>query len=389
MERKSFRRFFIIGLIILIFVSILLFYFFKSDFWALRNNPFGSSKLNILVIGYDSSINGPPRADTIILASIDLEAKEIGLLSIPRDTRVDIPDHGMNRVNASLAFGGIDLILETLENFLAVPIDYYVQTDFQGFARIIDAIGGVEVDIKSPLKYEDKAGGTYIDLPAGRRVLNGKESLDYVRFREPVMGDIGRVERQQKFIKAMMKRVLSPDIIVKLPAIYNEAKQAVDTNIPVQDITPFMRLITDLDLNKMETVTLPGEPKYINGASYWVPDQEETKILVNNLIRSKEYIKNGQYSLRIVNGNGVPGQASKFANKMEKYGFNIHSLANADNYDYLTTEIFYYDHANEKLAMNIKELIGGKVYYLEASEGDPQGRGEDIQIILGADNIIE
>jgi len=388
-EKKVRNRFFIVGLILLIFISVLLLYFFKSDFWALRNNPFGSSKLNILVIGYDSLINGPPRADTIILASIDLESKEIGLLSIPRDTRVNIPGHGMNRVNASLAFGGIDLTLETLENFLAVPIDYYVQTDFQGFARIIDAIGGVEVDIKSPLKYVDKAGGTFIDLPAGRRILNGKESLDYVRYREPVMGDIGRVERQQKFVKAMVKRVLNPDIIVKLPAIYNEFRQAVDTNIPVQDITPFMRLVTELDLNRMGTVTLPGEPKYINGASYWVPDNEETKILVNNLIRSKEYIKNGQYNLRIVNGNGVPGQAAKFASKMEKYGFNIHSLANASRYDYLTTEIYYYDKANEEIAMKIKELIGGKLYFIEATEDEPGGRGEDIQIIIGADNIIE
>ncbi|MFI5359278.1 MAG: LCP family protein [Halanaerobiales bacterium] len=389
MEKKVRNRFFIVGLILLIVISMLLIYFFKSDFWALRNNPFGSSKLNILVIGYDSSINGPPRADTIILASIDLERKEIGLLSIPRDTRVKIPGHGMNRVNASLAFGGIDLTLATLEDFLAVPIDYYVQTDFQGFARIIDAIGGVELDIKEPLKYVDRAGGVYIDLPAGRRVLNGKESLDYVRYREPVKGDIGRVERQQKFIKAMVKRVLSPDIIVKLPAIYNEIRQAVDTNIPVQDITPFMRLITEMDLRRMETVTLPGEPQYINGASYWVPDNEETKILVNNLIRSKEYIKNGQYNLRIVNGNGVPGQAAKFASKMEKYGFNIHSLANASRYDYLTTEIHYYDEANEEIAMKIKELIGGKLCFVETTEAEPVGRGEDIQIILGADNIIE
>ena len=94
MEKKVRNRFFIVGLILLIVISMLLIYFFKSDFWALRNNPFGSSKLNILVIGYDSSINGPSRADTIILASIDRERKEIGLLSIPRDTRVKIPAMG-------------------------------------------------------------------------------------------------------------------------------------------------------------------------------------------------------------------------------------------------------------------------------------------------------
>lgn len=389
MQKKTRNRFFIIGLISLIIISLLLVYFFKSDFWALRNNPFGSSKLNVLIIGYDSLINGPPRADTIILSSIDLEEKEIGLLSIPRDTRVDIPGHGTNRINASYAFGGVELTIDTLEEYLAVPIDYYIETDFQGFARIIDAIGGVEVDINEPLKYEDKAGGLYIDLPAGKRLLNGEESLEYVRFREPIKGDIGRVERQQKFIKAMIKRVLSPDIIVKLTAIYTEINQAIDTNIPVQDITPFIRLVKDINLTNIETVTLPGEPKYINGASYWVPVEEEIEILVNKLIRSKEYIKNGQYSIRIVNGNGIPGQASKMAAEMEKYGFDIHSLANASSYNYETTEIIYYSKKNERVARNISGLIGGKIQYIEVAENESIGRGEDIILIIGADSIID
>ena len=142
-----------------------------TEFWALQNNPFRDSKLNILVVGYDSSINGPPRADTIILASIDLKSKEMGILSIPRDTRVKIPDYGMNRINATHAYGGIELTANTLESYLGVQIDYYLETDFQGFARIIDAIGGVEIEIKEPLNYVDKAGGLYIDLPAGNRSL--------------------------------------------------------------------------------------------------------------------------------------------------------------------------------------------------------------------------
>ena len=181
MQKKSRNIFLITGLISLILLAILIIYFFNNDFWALQQNPFKSSKLNILLVGYDSSINGPPRADTIIVASIDLKTKEIGLLSIPRDTRINIPGYGMNRINASHAFGGVELTASTLEDYLDVPIEYYVETDFYGFGGIIDAIGGVEINIKEPLQYVDNAGGLYIDLPAGNQRLNGEEALQYVR----------------------------------------------------------------------------------------------------------------------------------------------------------------------------------------------------------------
>ncbi|NLM96637.1 MAG: LCP family protein [Halanaerobiaceae bacterium] len=386
-RKKSRKKFIIIGLIALLIILLVLFFFFNNNFLALRNNPFGSTKLNVLVLGYDSAINGPPRADTIMLLSIDLESREIGLLSIPRDTRVNIPGYGMNRINASHAFGGIELSVQTIEEFLGIPIDYYIETDFQGFSRIIDVIGGVEIDIKQPLRYVDKAGGVNINLPAGKRLLNGKEALDFVRYRESIKGDIGRVERQQQFIKALIDRLLSPDIIIKLPSIYSETRKAVNTNIPIQDISPFMRVIRDLNISAIETVILPGEPKYINGASYWVADEEETEILVNKLIRSKEYIRNGQCNLRILNGNGVQGQASELASELKKYGFNIVSLANAATYDYENTEILYYDSADRDIALSIRELIGGKVQYVELEEEEILDKKEDIQIIIGHDFI--
>ncbi len=389
MQKKSRNTFLIIGLISLILVAILTIYFFNNDFWALKQNPFKSSKLNILLVGYDSYINGPPRADTIILASIDLRTKEIGLLSIPRDTRVNIPGHGMNRINASHAFGGVELTASTLEDYLDVPIEYYVETDFHGFAGIIDAIGGVEINIKEPLQYVDKAGGVYIDLPAGNQHLDGEDALQYVRYRESVKGDIGRVERQQKFMKAMMKRIMNPDIVIKLPSIYNETQKAINTNIPVQDITPFVRLIKDINLNMIETVMLPGEPKYINGASYWIAEDNELKIVVNNLIRSKEYIRNGQYKLSILNGNGVSGQASSISDEMEKYGFNVISIANADNYNYEKTLVRYYDKSLKKVIDNISDVIGASSEFVELDESELDNLKEDIQIIIGADNLIE
>ncbi|MFW6035879.1 MAG: LCP family protein [Halothermotrichaceae bacterium] len=372
--------------IIVLIIGFIVFFFFNNDFWALRNNPFKSSKLNILVLGYDSTVNGPPRADTIMVASIDLDTKQVGLLSIPRDTRMKIPGHDINRVNASHAFGGVELTEETLELFLDIPIDYYIETDFQGFAKIVDSIGGVELAIEESLNYTDEAGDLYINLPAGRQKLDGQEALQYVRYRG-VHGDIGRVERQQKFLKAMIKKVLSPDIIVKLPSIYQETTKAVKTNIPISDVTPFIRLVKEIDLNKVQMVMLSGEAEYINGASYWIVDEKEAEILVNKLVRSKEYIKNSQYKLDILNGKGETGLAGKVSDVMTKYGFDINRVGDADNYNYQETIIKYYNKKDKSLAESIKKLVGGKINYINSE--DSEINEKIIQIIIGKDYKIE
>lgn len=385
MTKKKMRIFLISGLIFLIFVSIFLIYFFNNDFRALSKNPFASSKLNILLLGYDDTEFGPSRADTIILASIDLETNKIGFLSIPRDTRVEIPERGFDRVNATHAYGGPELTVKAVENMFEVAIDYYVETDFQGFAKIIDILGGVELNIPEPMHYVDKAGGVYIDLPAGNQVLDGEKSLQYVRYREPLMADIGRVERQQIFLKAVVKKILQAETITKLPAIYNESRQAVNTNIPLADISPFIRLFSDIDFTNIETLTLPGEPEYINDASYWVVDEKELEIVVNNFIRSKEYIDNTDYDLAIYNGNGVSGQAGEVSSDLQKYGFNIIKLGNAENYNYEDTLIQYTNKENEAIAKKISNLLGGKLEFVLLDEGEE--RSEDVAVIIGKDNI--
>jgi len=366
--------------IVLIIIGFTLAYVLNNNFSVIRGNPFSTSKINILIIGYDSTINGPPRADTIILSSIDLNTKETGVLFIPRDTRVDIPGHGKNRINASHAFGGVELTDEILESFLDIPIDYYVETNFKGFAKIIDSLGGIEINIEEPLHYVDNAGGLYIDLPAGENKLNGEEALQYVRYREPTYGDIGRVERQRKFIKALMKKVISPDIIMKLPSLLKETVSAVNTNIPLKDVSPFVRLVKNMDLNMMKTAMVPGKPQYINGASYWIAEKEELKILIDNLIRSKEYIKNSKYKVSIFNGNGSSGIAGKLGNELEKYGFITSNIDNAGNFNYQDTIIKYYDRRDKNTAIGIRKLIGGKIQYKEEEK-------TEIEIIVGNDYL--
>lgn len=381
MAGRQKKRLFLIGtILILIIIGIITAFLLNDKFSAVKRDPFSTSKLNILVAGYDSSINGPPRADTIMIASVDIKSKDIGVLFIPRDTRTFIPGHGKGKINASHAHGGIELTDKTLENFLDIPIDYYIETDFNGFADIIDAIGGVKINIKKPLHYVDKAGDLYIDLPAGNVELNGKEALEYVRYREPIKGDIGRVERQQKFVRAVMDKILSPEIIVKLPNIYKKVIKSVNTNIPFKDISPFVKLAKDMNLDHVETAMISGRPDYINGVSYWLPDKEKVEIIVDNLIRSKEYIKNSRYKVSIYNGNGKPGLAGDMADILTKYGFKISHIANADRFNYENTVISYYNKDAKRAVEGIKRLLDGEINYIEEDKSD-------IEIIIGEDFI--
>mgnify|MGYP006277398583 FL=1 len=365
----------IVGILFLILIISLSLYILLNDDFSLVNlNPFRKSKVNILIAGYDSSINGPPRADTIIVASVNLNTNSIGLLFIPRDTRVKVNGHGYDRINASHAYGGIELLKETVEDFINVKLDYYLETDFNGFAKIINLLGGIDVHIDRPLHYVDKAGGLYIDLPAGNVHLDGKKALQYVRYRG-TRGDIGRVSRQQKFIQAVMEKATSSQVILKLPSIYKEVMDSVNTNIPVRDITPFVKLAKKANLNNLKTEMVPGRPEYINGASYWIPDNDSLSIMVDNLIRSKEYIQNDQYHITILNGNGVSGVASEAAEELKKYGFNINEVANADNFDYEETIIYYKD-GNKKIANGLKDILGGSIEKSEELD-------TDFQVILG------
>ncbi len=378
MQKSTRKKIIIILSIIILFAIIFAFILFDDSFSVLDDNPFSGNKLNILIVGYDSSINGPPRADTIILGSIDLKTKETGVLFIPRDTRLEIPAYGLDRINASHAYGGIQLAAKTVENFLNVPVDYYLETDFQGFARIIDILGGIKINIEKHLHYVDKAGGLYIDLPAGEQVLNGEEALQYVRYREPTYGDIGRVKRQQKFINALMEKILQPGVIIKIPSLYNEIRKCVKTNIPIKDVTPFVHLLKEMDINKIKTTMVPGEPEYIHGASYWIADRNKLDALVNNLIRSKDFIKNNQYYLSIYNGKGESGLASKLAEELEKYGFNIEKVANAKNFNYKETIIKYYDKKDKSIVLNLQKLVGGRTEYVDDNK-------EVLDIIIGSD----
>ncbi|PWI57297.1 hypothetical protein BM613_09375 [Sulfoacidibacillus thermotolerans] len=157
----------------------------------------------VLLIGTDSRHGEAARSDAMLLTRIHFAQKRALVVSLPRDTRVYIPRYGYTKINHALAFGDLPLLKHTVERVFGVPIDHAVVVDFAGFIELIDVLGGVQVHLEKALDYDDATDGTHIHLRPGQQRLDGKEALDYVRFRHDAFADTGRMQRQRNLLHAI------------------------------------------------------------------------------------------------------------------------------------------------------------------------------------------
>jgi LCP family protein required for cell wall assembly len=233
-------------------------------------------------MGVDIRKDDVGRSDTLMIATIDPRLDQATLLSIPRDTRVKIRGHGYDKINAAFAYGGVELAESTVENFLGIDIDHYILINTNSFVKIIDAIGGVNIDVEKRMFYEDPwddDGGLVIDLYPGEQHMDGKTAVTYVRYRDSE-GDIGRVKRQQAFMEACMNKVTSPEIVPRIPKIVREIIDAVETDMSLRQLLELAGSLKAAQQNGLETDMVPGYPLYIDEISYWIPDVEELRISV-------------------------------------------------------------------------------------------------------------
>lgn len=367
-------------IIFMLIIGIAFAYIWNDELSQITGGPFEDNKVNILAVGYDSDINGgASRADTMILISIDIDTNEAGVIFLPRDTYINLESKNFTKLNTSFARGGIELTKATVEELLEIEIDYYLASDFKGFENIIDRLGGIEIEVEKDLYYVDRAGGLYINISEGQQYLSGEDALKYVRYRDR-SGDIGRIERQQKFIDAVIEKAISPSTVARLPGIFREINRSIDTDIPIRDISPFLSTAKDIDLNNIEIRTLPGEARYMGGVSYWIVDWDRTQVMVENLVRNKSYINNKNYKLRILNGQGGYGIASNTADLLRKYGFQIEAISNADHFNYQNSLIRYFNEADQTTADKLAVLINAETEFAEDDSA-----AKKLEIIIGHD----
>ncbi|MCS6958710.1 MAG: LCP family protein [Pseudanabaenaceae cyanobacterium SKYGB_i_bin29] len=231
----------------------------------------------VLILGVDRGVGQSGakfsgRTDTIMLIRFDPQGK-ITLLSIPRDTQVQIEGVGTAKINAANVYGGVEAVQTTLQELLPqVRIDRYVRIDTGGLRAVIDAIGGVEIDVPERMYYEDKTQGLLIDLQPGKQTLNGKEAEAFSRFRGDTNADIGRIQRQQMLLQSVQKKLGQPWTILRLKSLIETMKDHIDTNLTAEEMIALSAFSLSLPPSQITTLTLPGQPLLENDVSYWQPD---------------------------------------------------------------------------------------------------------------------
>lgn len=253
--------------------------------------------VNILLLGVDE---GGMRSDTIMLASLNGRTGKLSILSIPRDTRVLVGEH-YQKINAAIGIGAQEiakgnlsepeeLSVQKVKLLTGLPVHYFMSVNFDGFKEIIDALDGVEFDVPFRMKYDDPAQNLHIDLQPGLQVLDGQAAHDFVRFRKGnagysgyAMGDLGRIEAQQAFVKALIEQKLTVKYLLRADEIFSVITENVRTNYTAKDLVKHLSAIKKINSDTVTMYQLPGEAKTIGGVSYYICNDAEIAELVKTV----------------------------------------------------------------------------------------------------------
>ncbi|PYE48557.1 LCP family protein [Paenibacillus barcinonensis] len=219
----------------------------------------GQERVNILLIGGDSRGDDAGRSDSVMIASIDPVSKKAHLFSVLRDTYVEIPGHHKSRLNAAFSYGGAELTKQTVSNLLGIPIQHYVYTDFTGFMALVDALGGVDIDVEKDMYYTSKADKHMydIDLKKGLQHMDGNTALQYVRFRHDATSDFTRTQRQRIFMTELAKKMQSSTSLFKIPEILEAVAPYIQTDLSPTQMLKLASLGFDIRVNEMHQQQIP------------------------------------------------------------------------------------------------------------------------------------
>lgn len=298
----------------------------KPDF----NLPFGPRRQNILLLGVDS--NGADsdlwvgtRTDTMILLNIDPRTKTVNAISIPRDSKVFLPKGmGTQKINAAHAIGGIGMTIKTVEDTLGVKVDKYIMFHDEGVRAIVQALGGVDIYVEKNMHYNDNAGHLHINFTKGKHHLTEKDVVEYLRFRHDAMGDIGRTQRQQWFLRGLLADLQKPETITKIPKIISVTHKYVKTDMTPYEMTQYAGLAKHFDMDNIEIAMLPGAPNKHGYISYWILDPDKTQEVVDRLIyREKSEGRKETYTASIMSSSDKAQEAKALKEALVANGIQV------------------------------------------------------------------
>ncbi|PGL72731.1 LytR family transcriptional regulator [Bacillus sp. AFS055030] len=233
---------------------------------------------SILILGVDHRPGDKGRSDTMIVMTVNPNTNTTKMVSIPRDTRTEIVGKGKeDKINHAYAFGGIQMSVDTVENFLNIPIDYYLEVNMEGFKDIVDAVGGVDVVNDLDFTY----GGVHFE--EGQIHLNGEDALKYSRMRKlDPRGDFGREQRQRQIIEAVIKKGATISSLTNYQSVLQAIQKNVVTNIKLDDMIAIQKNYREAS-KKISKSQVTGSGKKIDGIYYYLIPQEERNAISNDL----------------------------------------------------------------------------------------------------------
>jgi LCP family protein required for cell wall assembly len=400
-------------------------------------------RITILLLGLDmrdDERNQPTRSDTMILLTVDPVHKRAGMLSIPRDLWVPIPGHGENKINTAHFFGeadrtggGPELAKKTVEYNFGVRVNYYARVDFHGFEQLLDALGGVTLDVERPVKDDEYPTEDYgiqrVYIPTGIQHLTGQEALRYARSRHSD-NDFSRNHRQQAVLLAARSQILQPSVLPKVPTMIGILGQALKTDIPITEVLPLFNMArgiqsTDIVSRQIDSTMVIDQ----NGdGTVLIPDRKKIRQVVEEVFSNSAPAAQAASgpsnppatqapraaepatptrpplptptpttprstatptlaataaSVGVYNGTTVTGLAASTADKLRARGFTVKQVGNASRNDYGKTLIQDHTRGRSRAAYVIADILGVPSTAIQAAQ--PTAGGADVTVIIGQD----
>jgi LCP family protein required for cell wall assembly len=350
-------------------------------------------RVPLLLFGVDAA-DASRHTDTLMLGIFNPVHDFMSVLSIPRDTRLDLPGYRFHRINEIYGYQlrttkdadvasrkvleGIDYLLSTSSD--AVKIPYYVQVDFAGFRDLIDLLGGVWVTVKQSMNYDDSAGNYHFHREPGRYLMDGDEALHYVRFRGP-SGDRGRIFRQQEFVKSLLRRLANPLLVFRVPEICLVIKSAIKTNLSFWDMTYLLVSARRLRSEDIGFYILPGS---VSGM-YWAPNHEMIGAVSGLLFYGRKTDNAATIvapeahviTVKVWNASGHNGAAYELTKFLRKNGYDVLDWGNYDQVQ-LQTRVVDRTGSIER-AQSVAQTLGVDNYH---SEPNPKAL-VDVDVVIG------
>nr|WP_242035848.1 MULTISPECIES: LCP family protein [unclassified Leptolyngbya] len=353
-------------------------------------------------LGYHALVNSfEGLSDTMLLIRFNPEGQRLVVLSIPRDTRTYVEGVGTTKLNEANAYGGAALSATAVQDLLGdVPIDRYVRINVQGVEKLIDALGGVNLYVPHDMKYTDESQHLYINLKQGEQHLNGNKALQFLRFRYDQYGDIGRVQRQQQFMRALVEQALTPTTLTRIPQILSVIQDNVDTNLNVEELVALMGFASQMERSSVQMLMLPGDFSG-NGeyeVSYWLPNENRISEMVAQYFYDpmssemevaeaahtdtalNEAIEPDRVRIAILNSTGDEWAIDSVMEKLNGQGFDRTSVEDETGEIVSSTRIFA-QRGNTDEAQAVQQALGVGEILVQGTEN----LDADITIQLGQD----